>query len=68
MVTSQLVARNVYGLIDFIWQRCVQKLQNYTEFFNKKRIFELKPVLSKLCHTHRKTKFLPAYLLASIAV
>ena len=32
MVTSQLVARNVFVLIDFISQLCVQKLQNNTEF------------------------------------
>ena len=32
MATSQLVARNMFVLIDFIWQLFVRKLQKYKEF------------------------------------
>jgi hypothetical protein len=34
-MVSQLVARNVFVLIDFIWQLRVQNLQKYTEFLAK---------------------------------
>jgi hypothetical protein len=52
-LTSQLVARNVFVLIDLIWHPFVQKLQDYTEFFSEKKFGTQVSAIQTLSHTQK---------------